>query len=162
MRQGPQKISTNTLTSEEIYCYWSNRNIQKARTDRTDDIAGHQGGEENNGRQGQEGQRKGPEATHRQAETKGNKEAGEATQKAIGRPPLSPIRPNKINSPISLERNRSGNQGRRGRSRGWNLRIWVIHIVQSKYMLNISSYNNVATCTQTQYDMIYSKLLFYP
>jgi hypothetical protein len=35
---------------------------------------------------------------------------------AIGRPPLSPIRPNKINSPIRLDRNRSGNQGRRRRS----------------------------------------------
>lgn len=40
-------------------------------------------GEENNGRQGQERQRKRPEAKHRQTEAECSKETGETTQKNL-------------------------------------------------------------------------------
>jgi hypothetical protein len=49
----------------------------------TNDIAGQQEGEENNGRQGKEGQRKRPEAKHRQTATKDSKKTGETTQKNL-------------------------------------------------------------------------------
>jgi hypothetical protein len=49
----------------------------------TNDIAGQQEGEESNGRQGKEGQRKRPEAKHRQAATEDSKKTGETTQKNL-------------------------------------------------------------------------------
>lgn len=59
--------------------------FQKVSTDETDDIAEQPGGEENNGRQEQKGQRKGTETKHRQTATESKKETGETTQKGLVR-----------------------------------------------------------------------------